>query len=166
MSDPIDKTDDDDWWRERLAAPAATGVAGGRVTLKASGRAVSELLEEIATGLEDDGPRPAPVGLDIERRAPIAYGAELVRRVNLRPGSPELDSIMLDDRVEAHPERCGGEPVITGTRVMLHVPLGALAAGNSVDDVLGNYPSITRKDLGAAVRYAAELAERVNLAPF
>jgi uncharacterized protein (DUF433 family) len=38
------------------------------------------------------------------------------------------------------------------------VLLDYLAAGNSMEEILAEYPQITRRDLLAAVEYAAQLA--------
>jgi uncharacterized protein (DUF433 family) len=52
--------------------------------------------------------------------------------------------------------------VIRGTRVLVSVILDNLASGVSQEDILRSYPSLTPKDIQAAMAYAAELArERV-----
>jgi uncharacterized protein (DUF433 family) len=37
--------------------------------------------------------------------------------------------------------------------------LGALAAEQPIDDILRDYPSITREDIAAALTFASELAQ-------
>ena len=42
------------------------------------------------------------------------------------------------------------------TRVTVATVLGQLAAGSSIDDLLADYPSLSRDDVHAALAYAAE----------
>ena len=65
-------------------------------------------------------------------------------------------------RITSDPKVCGGQPALRGTRVPVHVVLGFLAAGDSVDDVLREYPQLTRADIRAALDYAARLAREEN----
>ena len=61
-------------------------------------------------------------------------------------------------RVSADPEICGGCACNHGTRVPVYVILDFLAAGNTVDQILAEYPQLSREDVLAAVEYAAMLA--------
>jgi uncharacterized protein (DUF433 family) len=61
------------------------------------------------------------------------------------------------DRIEMHPDICNGMPVIRGTRIAVKTILEFLGAGDSVDDVLVAYPSLTRDDVLAALQYASKL---------
>jgi len=59
-----------------------------------------------------------------------------------------------------------GQACIAGTRIPVSVVLDNLAAGQSVEQLLESYPSITREAVQAAIGYAAELArERVLVMP-
>ena len=51
---------------------------------------------------------------------------------------------------------CNGEPCIRGTRIMVRVLLDNIAAGVSVDELLASYPSLTRDDVHAAMRYSGD----------
>ncbi len=62
------------------------------------------------------------------------------------------------DRISVDPEICHGRVCIKGTRVMVSVILDNLAAGETVEDILKSYPTLQRKDIEAALAYAAELA--------
>ncbi len=53
---------------------------------------------------------------------------------------------------------CHGKACIRGTRVMVSVVLDNLAAGQSVEDILESYPSLSEEGVQAAIAYAAELA--------
>ena len=46
-----------------------------------------------------------------------------------------------------------------GTRIPVHQVVRMLANGDSVEDLLAEYPSLTRQDVLACLDYAAELAE-------
>jgi len=63
------------------------------------------------------------------------------------------------DRLTSDPAICGGAVCIKGTRIPVAVIRGALAGGDSIEDVLRGYPSITRQDVSTALAYAARLAE-------
>jgi uncharacterized protein (DUF433 family) len=54
---------------------------------------------------------------------------------------------------------CGGEPVFKGTRVTLRTVLASLAAGDSAEDILSDFPSLKAKDVQAAIAFAAASAE-------
>ncbi|HUT36843.1 MAG TPA: DUF433 domain-containing protein [Planctomycetota bacterium] len=62
------------------------------------------------------------------------------------------------ERISADPRICGGYACIKGTRVPVYVILDFLAAGNTVDEILAEYPQLAREDVLAAVEYAAMLA--------
>ncbi len=55
------------------------------------------------------------------------------------------------DRIEIDPRRCGGKPVIKGTRIPVTVILDQLAGAESWDSVLKGYPELTREDIQAAL---------------
>lgn len=48
--------------------------------------------------------------------------------------------------------------MIKGTRVLVSTLLGALAGGDSIEEVLADYPSVAREDLDAALEFASELS--------
>ncbi len=64
----------------------------------------------------------------------------------------------LNNRIEINPSVCHGKPVVRGTRVMVSQVLGALAGGDSIEDVLMDYPGITAEDLSAVFAFAGSLA--------
>lgn len=57
------------------------------------------------------------------------------------------------------PQICGGQPVIRNTRVPLHTILASLASGDSVDDILKDFPSLTKDDIEAVIAFAASSAQ-------
>jgi uncharacterized protein (DUF433 family) len=54
---------------------------------------------------------------------------------------------------------CGGEPVFMGTRVTLRTVLASLAAGDSIEEILADFPSLKADDVQAAIAFAAASAE-------
>lgn len=52
------------------------------------------------------------------------------------------------------PKIMGGEPVFRGTRVPFKILTDYLEGGDSLDDFLEQYPSVTREDAIAAIEEA------------
>lgn len=63
----------------------------------------------------------------------------------------------LADRIVSDPEVCGGRPRIEGTRITVEDLLTALASGDTIEELLEDFPYLSRDDFAAAFRYAAEL---------
>jgi uncharacterized protein (DUF433 family) len=72
-----------------------------------------------------------------------------------RPGNPNN----YHDRIVRDPNICGGEPVLKGTRVTLRTVLASLAAGDTVEEILADFPSLKAADVQAAIAFAAASAE-------
>lgn len=60
------------------------------------------------------------------------------------------------DRIEINPRVMLGKPVIRGTRIPVELILRKLSEGASEGDLLDAYPNLTRADIQAAMRYAAD----------
>jgi uncharacterized protein (DUF433 family) len=63
----------------------------------------------------------------------------------------------MSERIVVNPDICNGKPVIRGTRITAQTILEFLAAGDSVEDVLDEYPSLSREDVQACFDYASKL---------
>ena len=63
------------------------------------------------------------------------------------------------DRITVDPAVFGGKPCIRGLRFPVSRLLGLLAAGETRDSILKNYPYLEAADIDEALRYAASLAE-------
>ena len=61
-------------------------------------------------------------------------------------------------RISVDPRVCGGKPCIRGTRIYIAIILDSLAEGMTAEEIIDNYPHLTRDDVRAALAYAAELA--------
>lgn len=64
------------------------------------------------------------------------------------------------------PQILFGKPVIAGTRVSVELILDKLAAGDSYDEILEDYPQLTRESILAAVRYASQSLRRDTFLEF
>ncbi len=62
----------------------------------------------------------------------------------------------LTDRIEVNPRVMLGKPVIRGTRIPVELVLRKLSEGASEADLIDAYPHLTREDIQAAIRYAAD----------
>ena len=60
------------------------------------------------------------------------------------------------NRIIVDPDICNGQPVIKGTRITSRTVLEFLAAGDSIEEVLEEYPSISREDILACLQFSAE----------
>jgi uncharacterized protein (DUF433 family) len=57
-------------------------------------------------------------------------------------------------RVTIDPSICHGEPVIRGLRYPVESLLEYLAGGDSIDDVVAEFPDLQREDLLACIEFA------------
>jgi uncharacterized protein (DUF433 family) len=57
--------------------------------------------------------------------------------------------------IEVNPKVMFGKPVIKGTRIPVDLILEKLAHGNSMEEVLESYPSITEQAVLACLYYAS-----------
>ena len=65
----------------------------------------------------------------------------------------------MDNRITIDPQVYHGQACIKGTRLPVHQILRMLANGDTVEDLLQEYPSLTWEDILACFDYAASLAE-------
>jgi uncharacterized protein (DUF433 family) len=63
------------------------------------------------------------------------------------------------DRISINPAICHGPACVKGTRIPVHQVVRMLAGGDSIEDLVGDYPSLRREDILACLEYAASLAE-------
>ena len=64
-----------------------------------------------------------------------------------------------ENRIVRDPQICGGEPVFQGTRVTLRTVLASLAAGDSAEEILPDFPTLKATEIKAAIAFAAASAE-------
>jgi uncharacterized protein (DUF433 family) len=56
--------------------------------------------------------------------------------------------------IESVTDRCGGQPVVAGTRVRVATIFGCYRQGLSVDQILEAYPHLKPADIHDAIAYA------------
>lgn len=61
------------------------------------------------------------------------------------------------DYIERNPDIIQGKPVIKGTRIGVELLMRKLADGYSVEDLLRSYPHLHKKQILAALEYAADM---------
>jgi len=64
----------------------------------------------------------------------------------------------MSNRISISPDVCHGKPVIKGTIVLVSNILGALSAGDTIEQVLEDYTNITREDILAAFEFGSQLS--------
>ncbi|GBD95616.1 MAG TPA: DUF433 domain-containing protein [Nitrospirae bacterium] len=63
------------------------------------------------------------------------------------------------ERILVDPRICHGQACIRGTRIPVYQILHMLANGDTIENLLEEYPSLTREDILACIDYAAFLTE-------
>ena len=58
-------------------------------------------------------------------------------------------------RIVVNPRILGGKPIIEGTRLSVEFILDLLASDVSEEQILEDYPHLTKDDIRACLRYAA-----------
>ena len=60
---------------------------------------------------------------------------------------------MMNTRISINAAICHGKPVIKNTRVLVSNILAGLVDGQTYEQIIDNYPSITKKDIKAALEF-------------
>lgn len=63
------------------------------------------------------------------------------------------------ERISVNPKVMHGQACIKGTRIPVHLIVGMLAGGDTIEDLLSEYPSINKEDILACLSYAAQMTE-------
>jgi uncharacterized protein (DUF433 family) len=66
--------------------------------------------------------------------------------------------------ITIEPGKRGGKPCIRGLRITVYDVLSYLAAGMSVDEILADFPDLTRDDILACLTFAAERERQLLVA--
>ena len=62
-------------------------------------------------------------------------------------------------RITIDPRVCHGQACVRGTRIPVHQVVRMLANGDTIEELIEDFPSLTGKDIRACLDYAATLAE-------
>ena len=69
----------------------------------------------------------------------------------------------LDHRnIERDPQRCGGQPVVAGTRIRVGVVLSCYRLGMTVEEITQQYPQLKPADVHDALAYAYDHMEEID----
>jgi len=60
-------------------------------------------------------------------------------------------------RIISNPDILLGKPVVEGTRISVELILEKLSFGESLEQILDSYPTLTREGILAAIRYAMDV---------
>jgi len=84
----------------------------------------------------------------------VTSNSRLVASPDLRPASAYTQS-MPESRIVADHRIMGGVPCIRGTRIPVATVVGLVALGQSVQEILVDYPQLSDEDVRAAPEFAA-----------
>ncbi len=59
----------------------------------------------------------------------------------------------MQERISIEPKVCHGQACIKGTRIPVHQVVAMLANGDTIDDLLADFPSLERDDVLACLDY-------------
>lgn len=62
-------------------------------------------------------------------------------------------------RIVSDPEVCHGRPRVAGTRVRVIDVLDALGAGDTIEELVGDFPYLTREDVLACISHGARAVD-------
>ncbi len=65
--------------------------------------------------------------------------------------------------VEINPSVCSGQPVLAGTRIPVTIILDRLEAGNTIAEILKNYPELQADQITGAIRFCRNLVGQTEL---
>lgn len=68
-------------------------------------------------------------------------------------------------RIGINPKVMLGKPVIRGTRIPVEIILRKLAQSISIEEILSDYPRLTKEDIQAAIAYAAQSLSTEEILP-
>jgi len=63
---------------------------------------------------------------------------------------------IFSDIIRISPEKRFGKPCIRETRITVYDVLGWLSAGMTYDDILADFPELTRQDILSCLAFAAQ----------
>lgn len=70
-----------------------------------------------------------------------------------------MEPIHVEDYIRVDPDICHGKPCFKGTRIMVSVILELLETGESVAEIIDNYPGLTPQHIQAALHLASQMLD-------
>jgi uncharacterized protein (DUF433 family) len=77
---------------------------------------------------------------------------------------PYRQGMNYQDRITIEPGKRGGKPCIRGLRITVYDVLEYLASGMSENEILRDFPDLTREDIRASIGFAADRERRLMFA--
>lgn len=62
------------------------------------------------------------------------------------------------ERISVNPNICHGKPCIKETRIWVSLILDFLASGSTAEEIIEEYPHLSKEDIQACIAYGAEVA--------
>jgi uncharacterized protein (DUF433 family) len=94
---------------------------------------------------------------DLSRKLTFLPKTEILTRM-----AAPFEEEPMTDRIETNPQVLRGKPIIRGTRIPVELILRKLSEGATEAKLRKTYPRLTREDIRAALRYAADLINCAN----
>ena len=69
------------------------------------------------------------------------------------------------DYITIDPHKRGGKPCVRGLRITVYEVLEYLASDMSEDEILSDFPDLTREDLKACIAFAADRERKLMTVP-
>jgi uncharacterized protein (DUF433 family) len=66
-------------------------------------------------------------------------------------------------RIWSNPKTFGGKPTVRDTRILVALVIGMMAAGETVESLLDEYPGLEPDDIRACLAYAYALVENTSI---
>lgn len=80
-----------------------------------------------------------------------------------------MKKVVINQYIVADPKICHGKPTFKGTRVMVWQVLEMLKAGESPEEIIREFPSLTPRHIESALGYASSLTKEgyvvINTSP-
>ncbi len=67
--------------------------------------------------------------------------------------------INTNNRITIYPKIMLGKPIITGTRIPIYVILNLLGEGYTNNEIIKEYPDLTKEDILSAIKFASKFTE-------
>lgn len=68
------------------------------------------------------------------------------------------------DYITIEPGKRSGKPCIRGMRITVYDVLSYLAAGMTTEEILKDFPELTKEDILACLAYAADAEKKIKIA--
>ena len=96
---------------------------------------------------------------------PVAGHAYWQNNLDLFPSLGYLSHMNWKDRITIDPEKRSGKPCIRDLRITVYDVLEYLASGMSEEEILKDFPDLTREDIRACLAFAADRERKLVSIP-